>query len=27
LTWFMSEDSAKCVEDEHLIVINGSDYQ
>ncbi|KAK2435071.1 putative magnesium transporter NIPA6 [Trifolium repens] len=22
LTWFMSEDSAKCVEDEHLIVIN-----
>ncbi|GAU44922.1 hypothetical protein TSUD_91240 [Trifolium subterraneum] len=26
LTWFMSEDSAKCVEDEHLIVINGSDY-
>lgn len=26
LTWFIKEDSIKCVEDEHLIVINGSDY-
>ncbi|CAK8576769.1 unnamed protein product [Lathyrus sativus] len=25
LTWFIDEDSTKCVEDEHLIVINGSD--
>lgn len=25
LTWFIDEDSTKCVEDEHLIVINRSD--
>lgn len=27
LTWYKSEDSMKCIEDEHLIVINGSDYR
>lgn len=26
LAWFIGDDSMKCIEDEHLIVIHGSDY-